>query len=57
MFYLGDIATIKEFVTDSEEALAAIQEDVQKSVWIHGSITYVEYPEPVIEPSATNAAM
>lgn len=47
----------KEFVTDSEEALAAIQEDVQKSVWIHGSITYVEYPESAIEPIAPDAAM
>lgn len=44
---------IATFQTDSPEALAAIAVDEPKSVWIHGSITYVytgdDYvpPEPV----------
>lgn len=32
---------IREFVTDSQEALVAIAADEPKHVWIHGRITYV----------------
>lgn len=50
---------IKTFVTDSKEALAAMESKNVTNVWINGSVTYVTTKdsviaeEPVLEPKST----
>lgn len=47
---------IAQYETDSAEALAAIETEEPKNIWIHGSITYVytgeDYQPPVSQEQA-----